>query len=59
MSDGTFGKVVAGIEALVKAQVHAMIVLVFGVVLSLAGHKDEGLLVLGGAIGLLKGHSGD
>lgn len=58
MSDGTFSKVIAGIKALVEAQVHAMIVLGFGVLLSLMGHKDEGLLVLGGAIGMLRGHQG-
>lgn len=56
MSDGTFSKMIAGIEALLKAQIHAMVLVFVGAGLAIAGHKDEALLVLGGAMGMLQKH---
>lgn len=43
------------VEVAVKFELHAFIVLFAGVVLTVQGHKDEGMLVLGGALGILKG----
>lgn len=45
-----------GVQTLAKAQFHALLVLLMGVVLALTGHKDESQLVLGGGLALLNKH---
>jgi hypothetical protein len=43
-------------DALVKLEFHAIFLSIIGVVLSLTGHHEEGLMVLGGAMALFKSH---
>ena len=42
-------------EVLTKFEVHAFILLGAGIALVLTGHKDEGTLILGGALGIFRG----
>ena len=42
-------------EVLTKFEVHAFILLAAGLSLVLTGHKDEGTLILGGALGIFRG----
>lgn len=39
----------------IKAEFHAFVLLIVGAILSVTGHHDEGLMVLGGAVGVFKG----
>jgi hypothetical protein len=43
------------VEVVVEAQLHAYFILATGALLAVHGHKDEGLLVLGGAMGIFTG----
>lgn len=43
------------VELILKMEAHAFVLLMAGVWLILAGHKDEGTLVLGGALGIFRG----
>lgn len=45
----------ARIQDLVSMEIHAVFLTIAGVTLSLTGHKDEGMMVLGGAMALFKG----
>lgn len=46
------------VDLLIKLEVHALLLLVVGAGLCLHGQKDEGQLVLGGALGIFRGKSG-
>lgn len=50
------GKVVRLVEIAVRFELHAFFILLAGAVLTIHGHKDEGMLVLGGALGIFKGN---
>lgn len=39
---------------LFKYEIHAFVLLLTGVALALGNHKEEGLLVIGGALGVFK-----
>lgn len=43
------------VELILKIEAHAFVLLAAGVWLILAGHKDEGMMVLGGALGIFRG----
>ena len=43
------------VEVAIEAQMHAYFILAMGAALAIHGHKDEGLLVLGGAMGIFTG----
>ena len=45
------------VEVAMAAELHAFVLLAAGVGLVLCGHKDEGSLVLGGALGIFRGKS--
>jgi hypothetical protein len=42
-------------EILLMLEIHAFGLLLMGALLTIKGHKDEGLLVMGGAMGIFKG----
>ena len=42
---------------LFKYEVHAFMLLLSGAGLALAGHKDEGMLVIGAAVAIFKGRN--
>ena len=42
------------IDIILKAQIHAIFLVFIGAALALHGNKDEGMLVLGGALAMLK-----
>jgi hypothetical protein len=42
-------------DVLMKMELHAFALLACGIALVLTGHKDEGTLVLGGALGIFRG----
>ena len=44
------------VQIAVEAELHAFALLLGGIWLTISGHKDEGLLVLGGAMGIFKGN---
>lgn len=43
------------VDLVLQMEAHAFVLLAAGVWLILAGHKDEGTLVLGGALGIFRG----
>lgn len=48
-------KSTAWVDLLIKAEIHAFMILITGCALVLTGHKDEGMLVLGAAVAVFKG----
>lgn len=52
-----FDKVERFVNLLIKLEFHALLLLALGAVLCLKGQHDEGQLVIGGALGILRGKS--
>ena len=50
-------KIGRAVDLMIKAEVHAIIMLLVGAGLMLHGMKDEGSLVVGGALAAFKGKS--
>lgn len=48
-------KIERSVNLLLKIEAHAFVLLAAGLWLILAGHKDEGMMVLGGALGVFRG----
>ena len=48
-------KSTAWVDLLIKAEVHAFLLILAGGALVLTGHKDEGMLILGAAVAVFKG----
>lgn len=54
----TWEKLKDVVETFTKAQIHALVVLFLGATLALLGRHDEGNLVLGGGLAMLRAHNG-
>lgn len=48
-------KVSTWVELAMRAEVHAFVLIFTGAGLVMTGHKDEGMLVMGGGLGIFKG----
>lgn len=51
-------KMQRAVDLAVKLEVHAFVLLITGGGLTLAGHKDEGMMVIGAALAIFKGKGG-
>ncbi len=54
---GLIEKIKAYVDLFLSAELHAISLVALGCLLTIKGHKDEAMLVLGGGLGILKGKS--